>query len=159
MHRIAEMGIAAHWKYKDGVLGKAKDDERISWVRKLLEVQQDANDEDFMKMFRIDLFADQCFVSTPKGDIIALPADANAIDFAYAIHTAVGNKMVGAKINGKISELTTPLRNGDVVEVITSSNSNGPSRDWLNLVKTSEARNKIRQWFKKEKRAKKLRQS
>lgn len=152
MHRIAEMGIAAHWKYKDGVLGKAKDDERISWVRKLLEVQQDANDEDFMKMFRIDLFADQCFVSTPKGDIIALPADANAIDFAYAIHTAVGNKMVGAKINGKISELTTPLRNGDVVEVITSSNSNGPSRDWLNLVKTSEARNKIRQWFKKEKR-------
>lgn len=152
MHRIAEMGIAAHWKYKDGVLGNSKDDNRIEWVRKLLEIQQDANDEDFMKTFKIDLFADQCFVSTPKGDIISLPAEANPIDFAYAIHSAVGNKMIGAKINGRIAELTTTLHNGDVVEVLTSSNSNGPSRDWINLVKTSEAKNKIKQWFKKEKR-------
>lgn len=152
MHRIAEMGIAAHWKYKDGVLGKKKDDERIAWVRKLLEVQQEANDDDFMKTFKIDMFADQCFVSTPKGDIISLPADANSIDFAYAIHSEVGNKTVGTKINGRIAELTTPLQNGDVVEILTSSNSNGPSRNWINLVKTSEARNKIKQWFKREKR-------
>lgn len=152
MHRIAEMGIAAHWKYKDGVPGKAKDDANIAWVRKLLEIQQDANDDDFMKTFKIDLFADQCFVSTPKGDIISLPAGANSIDFAYAIHSAVGNKMTGAKINGRIAELTTPLQNGDVVEILTSSSSAGPSRDWINLVKTSEAKNKIKQWFKKEKR-------
>ena len=152
MHRIAEMGIAAHWKYKDGVLGKAKDDANIAWVRKLLEIQQDANDDDFMKTFKIDLFADQCFVSTPKGDIISLPAGANPIDFAYSIHSEVGNKMVGAKINGRIAELTTPLHNGDVVEILTSANSNGPSRDWINLVKTSEAKNKIKQWFKREKR-------
>ena len=152
MHRIAEMGIAAHWKYKDGVLGKAKDDERISWVRKLLEVQQDANDEDFMKTFRIDLFADQCFVSTPKGDIIALPADANAIDFAYAIHSAVGNSMIGAKVNNRIASYDAPLHNGDIVEILTSKSAKGPSRDWLNICQSNQARVKIKQWFKREKR-------
>ena len=153
MHRTAEMGIAAHWKYKAGVFSTEEVDSKLEWVRNLLEVQNNVNDpDDFIKTFKIDLFADQVFVSTPKGDIITLPADANTIDFAYAIHSAVGNKMVGAKINGRIAELSTVLQNGDVVEIITSENSNGPSRDWLKLVKTNEAKSKIRQWFKKEKR-------
>lgn len=153
MHRTAEMGIAAHWKYKGGVFNDNSLDSKLEWVRALLESQKDVNDtDDFMKTFKIDLFADQVFVSTPKGDIINLPAEANPIDFAYAIHSAVGNKMTGAKVNGRIAELTTPLHNGDVVEILTSSSSAGPSRDWLKLAKTSQAKNKIRQWFKKEKR-------
>ncbi len=153
MHRTAEMGIAAHWKYKGGVFNDNSLDSKLEWVRALLEAQKDVNDtDDFMKTFKIDLFADQVFVATPKGDIINLPADANPIDFAYAIHTAVGNKMVGAKVNGRIAEITTPLQNGDVVEILTSSSSGGPSRDWLKLATTSQAKNKIRQWFKKEKR-------
>lgn len=153
MHRTAELGIAAHWKYKSGVLGSDAVDSKLAWVRKLLEVQNDVSDaDDFMKTFKIDLFSDQVFVSTPKGDIINLPADSNIIDFAYTIHTAIGNKMIGAKVNGRIAELTTKLQNGDVVEIITSQSSNGPSRDWLKVVKTNEAKTKIRQWFKKEKR-------
>ncbi len=154
MHRIAELGIAAHWKYKEGVLDNDSiNDTKLQWIRTLLEVQKDVTDDDeFLKAFKIDLFADQVFVSTPKGDIVTLPTDSNIIDFAYAIHSQVGNKMVGAKVNGKITELVTKLHNGDVVEILTSSSAIGPSRDWLKLVKTSEARNKIRQWFKKEKR-------
>ena len=153
MHKIAELGIAAHWKYKSGHFGKDPLDEKLSWVRKLLEVQSDMNDgDDFIKTFKIDLFADQVFVSTPKGDIITLHSDSTVIDFAYAIHTQVGNKMIGAKINGRIVELTSRMHNGDVVEIITSDSSNGPSRNWLNLVKTNEAKAKIRSWFKKERR-------
>lgn len=153
MHKIAELGIAAHWKYKTGRIGKDPLDEQLAWVRKLLEVQSDVSDaDDFLKTFKIDLFADQVFVSTPKGDIITLHADSTVIDFAYAIHTQVGNKMIGAKINGKIVELTSKMQNGDVVEILTSESSVGPSRDWLNLVKTNEAKAKIRHWFKKEKR-------
>ncbi len=153
MHKIAELGIAAHWKYKTGRIGKDPLDEQLAWVRKLLEVQSDVNDaDDFLKTFKIDLFADQVFVSTPKGDIITLHADSTVIDFAYAIHSQVGNKMIGAKINGRIVELTSKMHNGDVVEILTSDSSTGPSRDWLNLVKTNEAKAKIRQWFKKEKR-------
>ena len=153
MHRTAELGIAAHWKYKSGVFGEDALDSKLSWVRKLLEVQNNVSDaDDFMKTFKIDLFSDQVFVSTPKGDIINLPAESNIIDFAYTIHTAIGNKMIGAKVNGRIAELTTRLHNGDVVEIITSQSSNGPSRDWLKVVKTNEAKTKIRQWFKKEKR-------
>ncbi|MBO5248435.1 MAG: bifunctional (p)ppGpp synthetase/guanosine-3',5'-bis(diphosphate) 3'-pyrophosphohydrolase [Clostridia bacterium] len=153
MHKIAELGIAAHWKYKTGHFGKDPLDEQLAWVRKLLEVQSDVSDaDDFLKTFKIDLFADQVFVSTPKGDIITLHADSTVIDFAYAIHTQVGNKMIGAKINGRIVELTSKMQNGDVVEILTSDSSAGPSRDWLNLVKTNEAKAKIRQWFKKEKR-------
>ena len=153
MHRIAEMGIAAHWKYKSGVFASADVDSRLAWVRNLLEVQSNVKEHvDFIKTFKIDLFADQVFVSTPRGDIVTLPADSNPIDFAYAIHSGVGNKMIGAKINGRIVELTTPLRNGDVCEILTSASSNGPSRDWLKLVRTNEAKSKIRQWFKKEKR-------
>lgn len=153
MHRIAEMGIAAHWKYKSGESASAEMDSKLAWVRKLLEVQDNVNErDDFVQTFKIDLFADQVFVSTPKGDIITLPADSNPIDFAYAIHSAIGNKMIGAKVNGRIVELTTHLRNGDVCEILTSSNGTGPSRDWLKLVRTNEAKSKIRQWFKKEKR-------
>ena len=153
MHRIAELGIAAHWKYKSGGISDSSVDEKLAWVRKLLEVQTDVSEaDDFMKTFKIDLFSDQVFVSTPKGDIIKLPADSNIIDFAYSIHSAVGNKMVGGKINGRMSELSTTLHNGDVVEIITSQSSQGPSRDWLNLARTNEAKAKIRQWFKKEKR-------
>ena len=153
MHKIAELGIAAHWKYKTGQFGKDPLDEQLTWVRKLLEVQSDVSDaDDFLKTFKIDLFADQVFVSTPKGDVITLHADSTVIDFAYAIHTQVGNKMIGAKVNGRIVELTSKMQNGDVVEILTSESSAGPSRDWLNLVKTNEAKAKIRQWFKKEKR-------
>ena len=153
MHRIAEMGIAAHWKYKSGESASAEMDSKLAWVRKLLEVQDNVNEhDDFVQTFKIDLFADQVFVSTPRGDIITLPADSNPIDFAYAIHSAIGNKMIGAKVNGRMVELTTHLRNGDVCEILTSSNSTGPSRDWLKLVRTNEAKSKIRQWFKKEKK-------
>ncbi len=153
MHRIAELGIAAHWKYKSGGISDSSADEKLAWVRKLLEVQTDVSEaDDFMKTFKIDLFSDQVFVSTPKGDIIKLPADSNIIDFAYSIHSEVGNKMTGGKINGRISELSTTLHNGDVVEIITSQSSSGPSRDWLNIAQTNEAKAKIRQWFKREKR-------
>lgn len=159
MHRVAELGIAAHWKYKTGLIGKDPLDDRLAWVRKLLEVQRDVSDaDDFMKTFKIDLFADQVFVATPKGDIITLHADSTVIDFAYAIHTQVGNKMIGAKINGRIVELTSKMQNGDVVEILTSESSPGPSRDWLNIVKTNEAKAKIRQWFKKEKREENIQQ-
>ncbi len=159
MHKIAELGIAAHWKYKTGQSGKDPLDEQLAWVRKLLEVQSDVSDaDDFLKTFKIDLFADQVFVSTPKGDVITLHTDSTVIDFAYAIHSQVGHKMIGAKINGRIVELTSKMHNGDVVEILTSDSSSGPSRDWLKQVKTNEAKAKIRQWFKKEKREENIQQ-
>ena len=154
MHQIAEYGIAAHWKYKSGEKASAEIDNKLDWISKLIDIENDAIDaDDFMHAFKIDIFHDETFVFTPKGDVITLPKGSTLIDFAYTIHTGVGNKMVGAKINGRIAPIDSEPKNGDIVEVITSNASKGPSRDWLNIVKTSEARNKIRQWFKKEKRA------
>ena len=153
MHHVAEYGIAAHWKYKSGEKSNADIDQKLTWISKLIDTENEATDsEEFMHAFKIDIFHDETFVFTPKGDVIALPLGATLIDFAYSIHTGVGNKMVGAKINGRIAPIDSAPQNGDIVEVITSNASKGPSRDWLNIVKTSEARNKIRQWFKKEKR-------
>ena len=151
MHRTAEYGIAAHWKYKQGVEGADKSEDRMAWVRSLLESQQDTDAEDFIRAIKVDMFADEVYVFTPGADVINLPAGAGPIDFAYAIHSAVGNRMSGAKVGGRIVSLDYALQNGDIVEILTSNN-HGPSRDWLKLVKTSEARNKIKQWFKKERR-------
>ncbi|MBE6674774.1 MAG: bifunctional (p)ppGpp synthetase/guanosine-3',5'-bis(diphosphate) 3'-pyrophosphohydrolase [Ruminococcaceae bacterium] len=154
MHQIAEYGIAAHWKYKSGEKSSSEIDDKLDWISKLIDIENEAIDaEDFMHAFKIDIFHDETFVFTPKGDVITLPKGATLIDFAYTIHTGVGNKMVGAKINGRIAPIDSEPKNGDIVEIITSNISKGPSRDWLNIVKTGEARNKIRQWFKKEKRA------
>ncbi len=153
MHNTAEYGIAAHWKYKQG-LGNERlgSEETFEWVRKLLESQQDADPDEFLSTMKVDLFADQIFVFTPQGDVKSLPAGATPVDFAYSIHSAVGNRMTGAKVNGRIVPFETELQNGDIVEIITSKAAKGPSRDWLSLCKSNEARNKIRQWFKKERR-------
>ena len=154
MHHVAEYGVAAHWKYKSGEQSKAEVDEKLQWISKLLDVENEAIDpDDFMHALKIDIFHDETFVFTPKGDVIALPQGSTIIDFAYAIHSQVGNRMVGAKINGMIAPIDRIPQNGEIVEIITSSSSKGPSRDWLKIVKTGEARNKIRQWFKKEKRS------
>ncbi len=154
MHQIAEYGIAAHWKYKSGEKSTADIDTKLDWISKLIATEEEAIDpEDFMHAFKIDIFHDETFVFTPKGDVIALPLGSTLIDFAYKIHTGVGNKMVGGKINGRIAPIDSVPQNGNIVEIITSNASKGPSRDWLSIVKTGEARNKIRQWFKKEKRA------
>ncbi len=155
MHRTAEFGIAAHWKYKDNVSkSNVEFDSKLTWVRNILETQEDiSGTEDLLKSLKVDLFSDEVFVFTPKGDVINLPADSIVIDFAYAIHSAVGNRMIGAKVNGKIVNLDYTLSNGDIVEIITTSSPNhGPSRNWLKMVHTNEARSKIRQWFKKERR-------
>lgn len=153
MHKVAEVGIAAHWKYKEGSTGKNELDNKLVWLRQMLEWQKDAGDaNEFVETVKVDLFADEVFVFTPKGDVVNLPAGSNPIDFAYSIHSAVGNKMMGAKVNGEIVKLGNVLKNGDIVEVMTSSNVHGPSRDWLKIVKSSQARNKINQWFKKENR-------
>ena len=153
MHHTAEYGIAAHWKYKQGMANaKLGTEEAFEWVRKLLESQQDVDAEEFVRTMRVDLFADEVFVFTPRGDVINLPAGATPIDFAYNIHSAVGNHMTGAKVNGRMVTFDTPLKNGDIVEVITSKSAHGPSRDWMKICKSNEARNKIRAWFKKEKR-------
>ena len=152
MHRTAEYGIAAHWRYKEG---KAADelDTKLSWLRRILDWQSDAKDPgDFSELLKFDLFADEVFVFTPKGDVVSLPRGATPLDFAYRIHSAVGNRCIGAKVNGRIVPLSHQLDTGDFVEVMTSSSSHGPSRDWLNIVKTSEAKAKIRAWLKKEQR-------
>ena len=153
MHQTAEYGIAAHWKYKQGMANKKLGSEQdFEWVRKLLESQQDTDAEEFVRTLKVDMFADEVFVFTPNGDVKSLPAGATPIDFAYNIHSAVGNGMVGAKVNGRMVPYDTPLKNGDIVEVITSKNAKGPSRDWLKIAKSNEARNQIRQWFKRERR-------
>ena len=153
MHHIAEYGIAAHWKYKSGASSKEDMDKKLEWISRLIETEDGTRDPDeFMNALKTDIFHDEVFAFTPKGDIIALPQGATVIDFAYAIHSAVGNKMIGAKINGMIVPIDRTVQNGEIVEVLTSSSTRGPSRDWLNIVKTSEARSKIRQWFKKESR-------
>lgn len=154
MHQIAEYGVAAHWKYKTGDRSKAEIDKKLEWISKLIEVEDDMRDPDeFLRALKIDIFHDDIFVFTPKGDVVSLPQGATVIDFAYAIHSGVGNKMVGAKINGMIAPIDRIPQNGEIVEILTSASSRGPSRDWLKIVKTSEARTKIRQWFKKEKRS------
>ena len=150
MHETAEYGIAAHWKYKQGV--GAGDEKDFEWVRRLLESQQDTDAEDYVNSLKIDMFDDEVFVFTPKGKIVSLPAGSTPIDFAYAIHSGVGNSMIGAKIMGRIANIDTALNNGDIVEVITSKAAKGPSRDWLNICKSNQARTKIKQWFKKERR-------
>ncbi len=154
MHHIAEYGVAAHWKYKSGEKSKEEIDKKLEWISKLLETEDETRDpEEFMQALKIDIFRDETFVFTPKGEVMALPQGATVIDFAYAIHSAVGNKMIGAKINGMIVPIDRVLQNGEIVEILTSSASKGPSRDWLKIVATSDAKNRIRQWFKKEKRA------
>ena len=150
MHETAEYGIAAHWKYKQGTgAGNEKD---FEWVRRLLESQQDADAEEYVQSLKIDMFDDEVFVFTPKGRIVSLPAGSTPIDFAYAIHSGVGNAMIGAKVNNRITNIDATLKNGDIVEVLTSKAAKGPSRDWLNICKSNQARTKIKQWFKKEKR-------
>ena len=150
MHETAEYGIAAHWKYKQG--GAAGDEKDFEWVRRLLESQQDTDAEDYVVSLKIDMFDDEVFVFTPRGKIVSLPAGSTPIDFAYMIHSGVGNALVGAKVNNRICNIDTPLENGDIVEIITSKSAKGPSRDWLNICKSNQARTKIKQWFKKEKR-------
>lgn len=151
MHRAAEYGIAAHWKYKEGRSDSNDLDEKLAWLRRLLDWQKDMADaSEFIDTFKIDLFNDEVFCFTPKGDVINLPKEATPLDFAYYIHSAVGNRCTGARVNGRIVPLDYAIKTGDVVEIITSSSSHGPSRDWLKIAKTSQARSKIRQWFKKE---------
>ncbi|MCL6447629.1 MAG: bifunctional (p)ppGpp synthetase/guanosine-3',5'-bis(diphosphate) 3'-pyrophosphohydrolase [Armatimonadetes bacterium] len=153
MHRTAEYGIAAHWRYKEGGRSDKNFDEKLAWLRQLLEWQHDLRDaREFMESLKIDLFADTVFVFTPKGDVIELPAGSVPIDFAYRVHTQVGHRCVGAKVNGKIVPLDYKLKNGDIVEILTARQAAGPSRDWLNVVKTSQAKSRIRQWFKREQR-------
>ena len=153
MHHTAEFGVAAHWKYKVGISGKDSLEDRLAWVRQLLESQKESDDvEDIVKSIKTDIAPEEVFVFTPKGDVISLPTGSTVIDFAYAIHTAVGNRMTGAKIDGRIVSLDSKVQTGNIVDIITTGQGNGPSRDWLNIVRTSEARNKIRSWFKKERR-------
>ncbi len=151
MHEIAEYGVAAHWKYKQHGQG-ARTEGKYEWVRRLLENQEGADAEEYIHSLKVDMFADEVFVFTPNGDVQNLPAGATPIDFAYAIHSAVGNSMVGAKVNNRIVTFDHILKNGDIVEIMTSKSAKGPSRDWMKIAKSSEARSKIRQWFKKEKR-------
>lgn len=154
MHHVAEYGIAAHWKYKSGERSREEIDKKLAWISKLIDTENETVDPDeFMSALKNDIFNDETFVFTPKGDVVALPQGSTIIDFAYSIHTEVGNRMIGAKINGMIAPIDKEPQNGEIVEIITSPSSKGPSRDWLKIVKTSEARNKIRQWFKREKRA------
>ena len=158
MHRTAEFGIAAHWKYKEAsygnkVVAKDQEEEKLSWLRQILEWQKDMSDNrEFMRLLKsdLDLFSDTVFCFTPSGEVKNLPAGSTPIDFAYCIHTAVGNRMIGAKVNGKIVNIDYVLQNGDRVEIVTSQNSHGPSRDWLNIVKSTQAKNKISQWFRSE---------
>lgn len=152
MHKTAEYGIAAHWKYKEGTTKSDNFDEKLTWLRQLMEWQKDLKDpKEFMETLKLDLFTDEVYVFTPKGDVINLPAGSTPIDFAYRVHTAIGNSCIGAKVDGRIVPLDYKLKNGNIVEILTSPNGR-PSRDWLKIVKSSQARNKIRQWFKREAR-------
>ena len=151
MHAIAEYGVAAHWKYKQNITTTGGEG-AYEWIRRLLENQEDADAEEFIHSLKIDMFSDEVFVFTPRGDVINLPAGATPIDFAYSIHSAIGNTMVGAKVNGRMVGFDYQLHNGDVVEINTSKAAHGPSRDWMKIAKSSEARSKIRQWFKRERR-------
>ncbi|MCI9644693.1 MAG: bifunctional (p)ppGpp synthetase/guanosine-3',5'-bis(diphosphate) 3'-pyrophosphohydrolase [Oscillibacter sp.] len=151
MHEVAEYGVAAHWKYKQHGQG-AGTEGKYEWVRRLLENQEGADAEEYIHSLKVDMFADEVFVFTPNGDVQNLPAGATPIDFAYAIHSAVGNSMVGAKVNNRIVTFDHILKNGDIVEIMTAKSAKGPSRDWMKIAKSSEARSKIRQWFKKEKK-------
>lgn len=151
MHQVAEYGIAAHWKYKEGVEGEDKEETKLAWLRQTLEWQSELNDStEFVEAVKMDLFSNQVFVLTPGGDVIDLPAGSTPLDFAFKIHSAIGVKCIGAKVNGKMVPIDYNLENGNIVEIITSANSKGPSIDWLKIVKSSNARNKIRQWLKKE---------
>ena len=152
MHDDAELGVAAHWKYKEGTTGSLSAyEEKITWLRKLLAWQDDITDSgEVMAELRSQVFDDRVYVFTPKGEVVDLPAGSTPLDFAYAIHSAVGNKMVGARVNGKLVNIDYKIQNGDRIEILTSQNSKGPSRDWLNIVKSTQAKNKINQWFKKE---------
>ena len=153
MHAVAEYGIAAHWMYKSGEKDKTNISEKLQWIKTLIETETETGDADeFLRPLKVDLYEDETFIFTPKGDVKSLPFGSTTIDFAYAIHSQIGNKMIGAKVNGVIVPIDTVLKNADICEIVTSSSSSGPSRDWLKIVKTSEAKNKIRQWFKKEKR-------
>ena len=160
MHYTAEYGVAAHWKYKLGIQRRDKLEERLAWVRQFIENQKDVDDaEDIVRSIKTDLSSEDVFVLTPKGDVISLPVGSTVIDFAYAIHSAVGNRMVGAKVDGRIVPLDYVVKTGEIVEVLTTAApSHGPSRDWLNIVRTGEARNKIRAWFKKERREENVQQ-
>ena len=158
MHRTSEYGIAAHWKYKEANNGNSinGEEEKLSWLRQILEWQRDMSDnKEFMSLLKsdLDLFSDSVFCFTPSGDVKNLPKGSTPIDFAYSIHSAVGNKMIGAKVNGRLVTIDYNIRNGDRIEVLTSANSKGPSRDWLNIIKSSQARNKINAWFKQERKA------
>jgi len=153
MHQTAEYGIAAHWKYKKDQDGNFSDSKNYAWVKRLLESQQDSDPQDFLHDLKVDmLFSDEIFVFTPNGDIVNLPSGSTPIDFAYSIHSEVGNKMTGALVNGRMVSYSHVLEGGDIVRILTSNSAKGPSRDWLNIIKSPEARNKIRQWFKREKR-------
>ena len=150
MHETAEYGVAAHWKYKQGV--ETGNEKEFEWIRRLLEDQQDTEAEDYIHSLKVDMFDDEVFVFTPRGKVISLPTGSTPIDFAYAIHSGVGNSMIGAKVNNRIASFDVKLRNGDIVEILTSKTAKGPSRDWLNICQSNQARTKIKQWFKKEKR-------
>ena len=153
MHYTAEYGIAAHWKYKLGIEGKGKFEERLAWNRQLLENQKESDDvEEIVNVIKTDFTPDEVFAFTPKGDVISLPMGSSIVDFAYAIHSAVGSKMIGAKVDGRITTLDHKINNGEIIEILTTTNPRGPSRDWLKIAKTSSARSKIKSWFKKEKR-------
>jgi len=155
MHQIAEYGIAAHWKYKEGRVADVEQqtDMKLAWLRQMLEWEKEVKDpKEFMESLKIDLFTNEVFVFTPKGEVVNLPTGSTPIDFAYKIHSGVGNKCVGAKVDGRIVPIDYKLKNGNIVQILTSSNSMGPSRDWLKIVKSSQAKSKIKQWFKKERR-------
>jgi len=153
MHHVAEYGIAAHWRYKEGGTGDPGFEKKLSWLRQIMEWQRDLPDSrEFMESLKVDLFADEVLVFTPKGDVIELPAGATPIDFAYRVHTDVGHRCIGARVNGKMVPLDTPLQNGDIVEILTSKQIGGPHWDWLTMAKTAAAKQKIRQWFKRERR-------
>ncbi len=151
MHRVAEYGVAAHWKYKEGTLREQDFDKKLAWLRQMMDLQSEMGDaREFMRSLKFDIFADEVFVFTPRGDVISLPAGATPIDFAYRIHSEVGNKCVGAKVSGRIVPIDYEIRTGDIIEIMTSNNSRGPSRDWINVARTSQAKAKIKQWFKRE---------